>query len=328
MERKTAKKRILTGVQPSGILHIGNYFGAISASVKLQEEADESFLFIADFHSLTVNPNPDALRERVKQVALDFLACGIDPAKTLFFRQSDVPEVCELSWILNCITGVGLLERAHSYKDKIAKGFSPNNGLFSYPVLMAADILLYKSTLVPVGKDQKQHLEITRDIAIRFNQMYGETLVVPDGYINTDVAVVPGLDGQKMSKSYNNTIEIFGNPKAIRKKIMGMPTDCKTLEEPKDPDTCNVFALYKLFSTKAQQEEMAERYRAGNYGYGHAKQALFDAYMDFFAPMRKRREELEADPGYVESVLKTSAEKAKAVAQDTLLQVQKAVGLR
>ena len=328
MEQKTAKKRILTGVQPSGILHIGNYFGAISASVKLQEEADESFLFIADFHSLTVNPDPDALRERVKQVALDFLACGIDPAKTLFFRQSDVSEVCELSWILNCITGVGLLERAHSYKDKIAKGFSPNNGLFSYPVLMAADILLYKSTLVPVGKDQKQHLEITRDIAIRFNQMYGETLVVPDGYINTDVAVVPGLDGQKMSKSYNNTIEIFGNPKAIRKKIMGMPTDCKTLEEPKDPDTCNVFALYKLFSTKAQQEEMAERYRAGNYGYGHAKQALFDAYMDFFAPMRKRREELEADPGYVESVLKTSAEKAKAVAQETLLQVQKAVGLR
>ena len=328
MEQKTAKKRILTGVQPSGILHIGNYFGAISASVKLQEEADESFLFIADFHSLTVNPDPDALRERVKQVALDFLACGIDPAKTLFFRQSDVPEVCELSWILNCITGVGLLERAHSYKDKIAKGFSPNNGLFSYPVLMAADILLYKSTLVPVGKDQKQHLEITRDIAIRFNQMYGETLVVPDGYINTDVAVVPGLDGQKMSKSYNNTIEIFGNPKAIRKKIMGMPTDCKTLEEPKDPDTCNVFALYKLFSTKAQQEEMTERYRAGNYGYGHAKQALFDAYMDFFAPMRKRREELEADPGYVESVLKTSAEKAKAVAQETLLQVQKAVGLR
>ena len=328
MEQKTAKKRILTGVQPSGILHIGNYFGAISASVKLQEEADESFLFIADFHSLTVNPDPDALRERVKQVALDFLACGIDPAKTLFFRQSDVPEVCELSWILNCITGVGLLERAHSYKDKIAKGFSPNNGLFSYPVLMAADILLYKSTLVPVGKDKKQHLEITRDIAIRFNQMYGETLVVPDGYINTDVAVVPGLDGQKMSKSYNNTIEIFGNPKAIRKKIMGMPTDCKTLEEPKDPDTCNVFALYKLFSTKAQQEEMAERYRAGNYGYGHAKQALFDAYMDFFAPMRKRREELEADPGYVESVLKTSAEKAKAVAQETLLQVQKAVGLR
>ena len=328
MEQKTAKKRILTGVQPSGILHIGNYFGAISASVKLQEEADESFLFIADFHSLTVNPDPDALRERVKQVALDFLACGIDPTKTLFFRQSDVPEVCELSWILNCITGVGLLERAHSYKDKIAKGFSPNNGLFSYPVLMAADILLYKSTLVPVGKDQKQHLEITRDIAIRFNQMYGETLVVPDGYINTDVAVVPGLDGQKMSKSYNNTIEIFGNPKAIRKKIMGMPTDCKTLEEPKDPDTCNVFALYKLFSTKAQQEEMAECYRAGNYGYGHAKQALFDAYMDFFAPMRKRREELEADPGYVESVLKTSAEKAKAVAQETLLQVQKAVGLR
>ena len=319
--------RILTGIQPSGIPHIGNYFGAIRQTVEMQNKG-ENFLFIADYHALTTYPKAEDLRSNVMNLALSWLACGVDPERTVFFRQSDIPEVCELSWILNCITGVGLLERAHSYKDKIAKGFSPNNGLFSYPVLMAADILLYKSTLVPVGKDQKQHLEITRDIAIRFNQMYGETLVVPDGYINTDVAVVPGLDGQKMSKSYNNTIEIFGNPKAIRKKIMGMPTDCKTLEEPKDPDTCNVFALYKLFSTKAQQEEMAERYRAGNYGYGHAKQALFDAYMDFFAPMRKRREELEADPGYVESVLKTSAEKAKAVAQETLLQVQKAVGLR
>ena len=328
MEQKTAKKRILTGVQPSGILHIGNYFGAISASVKLQEEADESFLFIADFHSLTVNPDPDALRERVKQVALDFLACGIDPAKTLFFRQSDVPEVCELSWILNCITGVGLLERAHSYKDKIAKGFSPNNGLFSYPVLMAADILLYKSTLVPVGKDQKQHLEITRDIAIRFNQMYGETLVVPDGYINTDVAVVPGLDGQKMSKSYNNTIEIFGNPKAIRKKIMGMPTDCKTLEEPKDPDACNVVALYKLFASEAELEAMKEKYRAGNYGYGHAKQELFEKMWEFFAPMRARRAELEANLDFVEELLRKNGERARAAAAVTLDKVRTAVGLR
>ena len=321
-------KRVLTGIQPSGILHIGNYFGAISSAIRLQETADESFLFIADFHSLTVNPDPDDLRSRVQRVALDFLACGLDPEKTLFFRQSDVPEVCELSWILNCMTGVGLLERAHSYKDKIAKGFVPNNGLFSYPVLMAADILLYKATLVPVGKDQKQHLEITRDIAIRFNQTYGDVLTIPEGYINPDVAVIPGTDGQKMSKSYNNTIEIFGNPKAVRKKIMAMPTDCKTLEEPKDPDSCNVFALYKLFSTPEQQAEMAERYRAGNYGYGHAKQALFDAYMDFFAPMRKRREELEADPGYIESVLKNSAEKASAVARETLDQVRRAVGLR
>lgn len=320
-------KRVLTGIQPSGILHIGNYFGAISSAVKLQETADESFLFIADFHSLTVNPDPADLRARVKRVALDFLACGLDPEKTVFFRQSDVPQVCELTWLLNCITSVGFLERAHSYKDKVAKGFVPNNGLFSYPVLMAADILLYKANLVPVGKDQKQHLEITRDLAIRFNQMYGDTFVVPEAYISENVAVIPGTDGQKMSKSYNNTIEIFGEPKATRKKIMGIPTDCKGLEEPKDPDTCNVFALYKLFATPAEQEEMAARYRAGNYGYGHAKVALFDAYMDYFAPMRKRREELEADPGLIDEILRKSAEKASVVANETLSQVRRAVGI-
>ena len=321
-------KRVLTGIQPSGILHIGNYFGAIKSSVELQNVADEAFLFIADFHSLTVNPKPEDLRERVKRVALDYLACGLDPEKSNFFRQSDIPEVCELTWILNCVTGTGLLERAHSYKDKIAKGFSPNNGLFSYPVLMASDILIYKSTLVPVGKDQKQHLEMTRDIAIKFNQMYKEIFVLPEGYISENVAVIPGTDGQKMSKSYNNTIEIFGDEKMIRKKFMSIQTDSKGLEEPKDPDHCNIFALYKLFATPAQQEEMAARYRAGNYGYGHAKQALFEAYMDFFAPMRKRRAELEKDPGYIESVLKKGAEKARALAQQTMVEVREAVGIR
>ena len=319
--------RILTGIQPSGLPHLGNYFGAMRQVCELQEKG-ESFLFIADYHALTTSPAPEKLRENILNLAIDFIACGIDLDKTVFFRQSSVPEVCELAWMLANVSPVGLMERAHSYKDKIAKGFVPNNGLFSYPVLMAADILLYKATLVPVGKDQKQHLEITRDIAIRFNQTYGDVLTIPEGYINPDVAVIPGTDGQKMSKSYNNTIEIFGNPKAVRKKIMAMPTDCKTLEEPKDPDSCNVFALYKLFSTPEQQAEMAERYRAGNYGYGHAKQVLFDAYMDFFAPMRKRREELEADPGYIESVLKNSAEKASAVARETLDQVRRAVGLR
>ena len=321
-------KRVLTGIQPSGILHIGNYFGAIKSSVELQNVADEAFLFIADFHSLTVNPKPEDLRERVKRVALDYLACGLDPEKSNFFRQSDIPEVCELTWILNCVTGTGLLERAHSYKDKIAKGFSPNNGLFSYPVLMASDILIYKSTLVPVGKDQKQHLEMTRDIAIKFNQMYKEIFVLPEGYISENVAVIPGTDGQKMSKSYNNTIEIFGDEKMIRKKFMSIQTDSKGLEEPKDPDHCNIFALYKLFATPAQQEEMAARYRAGNYGYGHAKQALFEAYMDFFAPMRKRRAELEKDPGYIESALKKGAEKARALAQQTMVEVREAVGIR
>ena len=320
--------RVLTGIQPSGILHIGNYFGAIQSSIELSESCDEAFLFIADFHSLTVNPKPEDLRERVKRVALDYLACGLNPEKANFFRQSDVPEVCELTWILNCVTGTGLLERAHSYKDKTAKGFASNNGLFSYPVLMAADILIYKSTLVPVGKDQKQHLEMTRDIAIRFNQMYGDVFVIPEPRISEKVSVIPGTDGQKMSKSYNNTIEIFGDEKKIRKKIMSIQTDSKGMEEPKDPDSCNIFALYKLFASPAQQQEMAERYRAGNYGYGHAKQALFDAYMDFFAPMRKRREELEKNPDYIESVLKSGAEKARELACATMREVRKAVGLR
>ena len=321
-------KRVLTGIQPSGILHIGNYFGAIRQAVELQDKAEEAVLFIADMHSLTVTPKPDDLRERVRNVAVDFIACGLNPEKTVFFRQSDVGEVCELMWILNCLTGLGLLERAHSYKDKVAHGFVPNNGLFSYPVLMAADILLYRSTVVPVGKDQKQHLEITRDIAIKFNLAYGEIFPLPDAYISQDVAVIPGTDGQKMSKSYNNTIPIFCDPKEARKKFMSIPTDSKGLEEPKDPDTCNVFALYKLFSTREQQEEMAARYRAGNYGYGHAKQALYEAYMDTFAPMRKRREEILADPGYIDRVLAQGAERARAMASETMALVRKAVGLR
>ena len=237
-------KRILTGIQPSGIPHIGNYFGAMKQCIDLQNGNEgECFLFIADYHSMTTNPKPEDLKQRIERLAVDFLACGIDPEKTVFFRQSDVPEVCELTWILNCITGLGLLERAHSYKDKIAKGFQPNNGLFSYPVLMASDILIYRSDLVPVGKDQKQHLEMTRDIAIKFNQTYGETFVIPDEKISESVSVIPGLDGQKMSKSYNNTIEIFGEEKAMRKKFMSIKTDSKSVEEVKDPDPSSIFQL-------------------------------------------------------------------------------------
>ncbi len=320
-------KRILSGIQPSGIPHIGNYFGAMKQCIDLQNEG-EDYLFIADYHSLTTNPKPEDLRARILRLAVDFLACGIDPEKTVFFRQSDVPEVCELTWILNNLVGLGFLERAHSYKDKITKGFTPNNGLFSYPVLMASDILIYQSNLVPVGKDQKQHLEMTRDIAIKFNQTYGETFVIPEEKISETVAVIPGLDGQKMSKSYNNTIEIFfETEKAARKKFMSIKTDSKGMEEPKDPESCSVFQLYKLFATPAQVEEMRRRYLAGNYGYGQAKQALFEAYMDFFAPMRKRREELLADPGYVQSVLKAGAEKARAEAVKTMKTVRERVGL-
>ena len=319
-------KRILTGIQPSGIPHIGNFFGAIRQVLELQKMG-ESFVFIADLHSLTTSPKAEDLRERVKRLAVDFLACGLNPETSVFYKQSDVPEVVELMWYLSNVTGVGLLERAHSYKDKIAKGFSPNTGLFTYPVLMAADILLYQAQLVPVGKDQKQHLEITRDVAIRFNQTYGEVFTIPDGYIPDNVAVIPGLDGQKMSKSYNNTIEIFGEEKPLRKKFMSIKTDSKGMEEPKDPDTCNVFQLYKLFATPEQQEEMRARYIAGNYGYGHAKQALFEAYMDYFAPMRKRREELLANVDYVDSILKRGAERAREEAMKTLTKVRELVGI-
>ena len=322
-------KRILTGIQPSGIPHIGNYFGAMKQCIDLQNGNEgECFLFIADYHSMTTNPKPEDLKQRIERLAVDFLACGIDPEKTVFFRQSDVPEVCELTWILNCITGLGLLERAHSYKDKIAKGFQPNNGLFSYPVLMASDILIYRSDLVPVGKDQKQHLEMTRDIAIKFNQTYGETFVIPDEKISESVSVIPGLDGQKMSKSYNNTIEIFGEEKAMRKKFMSIKTDSKSVEEVKDPDTSSIFQLYRLFATPDQVEEMRRQYLAGGYGYGHAKQALYEAYLDYFAPMRKRREELMANMDYVHAILKSGGERARAEAVRTMDIVRKRVGLR
>ncbi|MDD3155299.1 MAG: tryptophan--tRNA ligase [Victivallaceae bacterium] len=319
--------RILTGIQPSGTPHIGNYFGAIRTTVDLQSKG-ESFLFIADYHALTTSPEPAKLRGNIMTLALDYLACGLDTEKTIFFRQSDVPQVCELTWYLNCVTSVGLLERAHSYKDKIAHNFVPNNGLFSYPVLMAADILIYQSNLVPVGKDQKQHLEIARDIAIRFNTLYNENIfTIPEGYIPDAVAVVPGTDGQKMSKSYNNTIPIFGAEKAIRKAVMNIVTDCTPMEEPKDPDKCNVVALYKLLATPAELEQMKENYRAGNYGYGHAKQALFERLWSFFEPMRKRRAELAENLDFVRDLLKRNAEKAAVEAEKTLKKVRLAVGI-
>ncbi len=319
--------RILTGIQPSGTPHIGNYFGAMRQMIGIQDKG-ESFVFIADYHSLTTSPDPAALRANVQELALNYLACGIDPAKTVLFRQSDVPQVCELCWILNNVTPVGLLERAHSYKDKIAKGFAPNNGLFSYPVLMAADILLYGSDLVPVGKDQKQHLEITRDLALKFNNQYGEVFKLPDALIPDEVAVVPGIDGQKMSKSYNNTVPIFGQEKALRKLVMSVVTDCKGLDEPKDPDSCNVVALYKLVASPDELEEMKAKYRAGGYGYGHAKQALFEKLWSYFEPMRRRRAELEQNLDYVRGVLAAGAERARAEADATLAKVRRAVGLR
>ncbi|MCU0858871.1 MAG: tryptophan--tRNA ligase, partial [Pontiellaceae bacterium] len=252
--------RILSGIQPSGKLHIGNYFGMMKPALELQEQG-EAFLFIADYHALTTINDAAALRMMVKDVALDFLAAGLDPSKTAFYRQSDVPEVQELAWLLSIVTPMGLLERCHSYKDKTAKGFAATHGLFAYPVLMAADILCVQSTVVPVGRDQKQHVEVTRDIAAKFNHQFGEVFTIPEPSIRDSVAVVPGIDGQKMSKSYGNTLEIFGDPAALKKRVMQIVTDSTPLEEPKNPDTCNAYALYRLFATEAESADLAARYR-------------------------------------------------------------------
>jgi tryptophanyl-tRNA synthetase len=319
--------RILSGIQPSGTLHIGNYFGMMKPAIELQEKGD-AYLFIADYHSLTTLPDAQELRTRVLEVAVDFLACGIDTEKTVFFRQSDVHQVTELTWILNCFTPTGLLERCHSFKDKVSHGISPNNGLFSYPVLMASDILIYRSHLVPVGKDQKQHLEVTRDIAQRFNARYGDIFVIPEEQIRENVAVVPGVDGQKMSKTYGNTIELFGPEKALRKKVMSIVTDSKGLDDPKDPNACNVFALYRLFASPEQITEMEIQYCRGGFGYGHAKQALFDLFWSCFEPMRKKRTELLDNLDFVSDILRKGGEKAKATAEITMRDVRTAVGLR
>ncbi len=318
--------RVLTGIQPSGQLHIGNYFGAIRPMLELQDR-NEMYWFIANYHALTTVTDPERLRRQTWDVALDFLACGLDPSKTVFYRQSDVPEVQELAWLLSNVTPVGLLERCHSYKDKLAKGFAPHHGLFAYPVLMAADILMQQADVVPVGKDQKQHLEVTRDIAVKFNNLYGEVFRIPEPMIAESVAVVPGLDGQKMSKSYGNTLELFGDPKATRKRIMSIVTDSTPLEAPKNPDTCNVFALHKLFATPEQSADLAARYRAGGLGYGTAKKELAALFEEHFAPMRARREELAAHPDQVEAILQDGAARARKTAQQTLKAARRAVGL-
>ena len=319
--------RILSGIQPSGALHIGNYFGMMRPAIELQDKG-EAYYFIADYHSMTSLFDPEQRRRNTLDVALDFLACGLDPKKSVFFRQSDVPEVCELSWILTTLTPMGLLERAHSYKDKIAKGLSPNHGLFAYPVLMAADILIYDSNVVPVGRDQKQHVEMTRDIAIKFNEQYGQTFILPEPQIRDEVAVVPGVDGQKMSKSYGNTIEIFGEEKALRKKVMSILMDSRQPAEPKpDADKNNAIQLLKLVAPPDVSKELEERLRAGGYGYGDLKKALFEQYWNYFAAARNRRAELTANLDYVQQVLREGAAKARAKAAEVLKRARKASGL-
>ena len=319
--------RVLSGIQPSGTLHLGNYFGMMKPAIELEKQGD-AYYFIANYHSMTSLFDADQRRKNTIDVALDFLACGLDPQKTVFFRQSDVHEVTELTWMLSTLTPMGLLERCHSFKDKTAKGISPNHGLFAYPVLMAADILLYDSNVVPVGRDQKQHVEVTRDIAIKFNEQYGQTFVVPEPLIRDEVAVVPGTDGQKMSKSYGNTIEIFGDEKTTRKKIMGIVMDSRSPAEPKpDADRNIAIQLLKLVAPDAVAEDFEQRIRAGGLGYGDLKKGLFAAYWDCFASARAKRAELAANMDYVESVLKDGADRARLIASKALHRAKRACGL-
>jgi tryptophanyl-tRNA synthetase len=319
--------RILSGIQPTGRFHWGNYFGAIRQYVALQDH-EQAFYFIADLHALTTVRDPKLLADYVRNAALDLLALGLDPAKATLFRQSDVPEVNELTWLLMTVTPMSLLEKCHAYKDKLAKGLAADAGLFTYPVLMAADILLYDSDVVPVGADQVQHIEVTRDVAQRFNHTYGgEFLHLPEARVLDASAKVPGTDGEKMSKSYGNTIEIFEPAKPLRKKIMSIKTDSTPVEAPKNPEADSVFTLYKLVATPEQQAALAERYRAGGMGYGEAKQALYDAAMDHFSQARDRREKLVADPHSVEDVLIAGAKKARQKGQEVLARVRQACGL-
>jgi tryptophanyl-tRNA synthetase len=319
--------RILSGIQPSGVLHIGNYFGMMRPAIELQKQG-ETFYFIADYHALTSVRDPKTLRENSRLVALDFLACGLDPDKGAVFRQSDVPQVTELAWILSTVAPMGLLERAHSYKDKLARGMQATVGLFSYPILMAADILIYDSDVVPVGKDQKQHIEITRDLAVKINETYGQVFKLPEPRINPDTQVVPGLDGQKMSKSYGNNIDIFGDEKETRKRVMSIVTDSTPVEAPKDPEKSTIVQLYSLFASKDEIASMRERFKKGGTGYGDFKKELFEKLWECFAPMRKRREEILRDKSYIDNVLARGAKRANEVADEVMTRVRAAVGLR
>ena len=320
------KLRVLSGIQPSGSLHIGNYFGMMKPMIEYQDRSD-LFVFIVNYHALTSVGDGPKLAKGTLEAAADFLALGLDPDKSTFWVQSDVKEVVELTWILSNVTPMGLLERCHSYKDKIAKGLKPNHGLFAYPVLMAADILAYNSHIIPVGKDQKQHVEVTRDIAIKFNNTYGEVFVLPEPEIGDETAVLPGLDGQKMSKSYDNTIDIFAEEKPLRKRVMAIVTDSTPVEEPKNPDTCNLFALYKFFATESEVEELRQRYLTPGLRYGDVKQELFERIRDKFAPYKEERKKLLADPGHIRAVLAKGADKARAVCGPIMDDVRRRVGL-
>ncbi|MDR1035359.1 MAG: tryptophan--tRNA ligase [Deltaproteobacteria bacterium] len=319
--------RVLSGIQPSGRLHIGNYFGMMRSMIGWQESSD-LFCFVVNLHALTSLTDGKTLAANTLEAARDFLALGLDPERTTFWVQGDVPEHCELTWILHNHTSMGLLERSHSYKDKAARRETPHHGLFSYPVLMAADILLYQAELVPVGKDQKQHLEITRDIAGAFNNVYGSVFTMPEPAIDPMLATVPGTDGQKMSKSYGNAIDIFTDKPALKKRVMGIVTDARAVEDVKDPDACNLFAICRLFLDGDGERELRGRYLKPGLKYGEVKKELVERIWDYFAPYRDRREDLMSREGYVRDVLAEGARKARAVASVTMETVRERTGLR
>jgi len=322
------KKRILSGVQPSGKPHLGNYLGAMKQHIEMQEE-HECFLFIADLHALTTVKDPEQMRRQTNDLAASYLALGLDPNKTVFFKHSALAEHAELCWILDCIVKMPFLERAHAWKDAKQKGKKEITvGLFNYPILQAADILLYKPDLVPVGQDQKQHIEMTRDIATTFNNIFGETFKLPEAFIKKEVAIVPGTDGQKMSKSYGNTIEIFAEEKILKKQVMSIVTDSTALEDPKDPETCNVYKLYKLLATEEETLELAEKYKNGGFGYGHAKKELLNKILEHFADARTKYNEIAKKESFIKEILEEGAKKAKVVAEETLDNVKKMIGYK
>lgn len=319
-------KKILSGIQPSGELHLGNYFGAIKQYLEMQEEHD-CYFFVANYHAMTTIRNGPRLRELTFSCAADYLALGLDPEKAAIFVQSDLPEVTELSWLLSTVTPVGLLERCHAYREKISQGLSPDHGLFAYPVLMAADILIHNADLVPVGQDQKQHVEVTRDLAQKFNHHYDEEVFkLPESFILGETAVVPGIDGRKMSKSYDNTLPIFAPEDDLRDRIMSIQTDSKPLDAPKDPQECNLFAIFRLFADDEEREEVAEGYRQGGLGYGEVKKRLCELVLEQFAEARERRKELEEDPDFVRDVLEEGAEKARENARPVFEAAREAAG--
>ncbi len=318
--------RVLSGIQPSGSLHLGNYLGMMKPMIAYMDQS-ELFVFIVNLHALTSVTDGAKLARQTLEVAADFMALGLDPDRCHFWVQSDVPEVVELCWILTCITPMGLLERCHSYKDKVAKGIPHNHGLFAYPVLMAADILLYQTNLVPVGKDQKQHVEVTRDIAMKFNSEFGQTFVIPEAEVSDEVATIPGIDGQKMSKSYNNAIEIFLDEKTLKAKVMSIKTDSTPVDQPKNPETCNLFQIYRQFAPPDRVRDVLKLYKEGGAAYGAIKKELVGILWEFFRGARDKRAKLLKDPGFLRDTLAKGAKKVKKIAVPTMKDVQQKVGV-